>query len=170
MASLVEELVNVLEAEKQIYTTLVGYEERKKDVLIAANVATLEEITTKEQLAGDDLIAYSNKQIQILKDIATVLGRTDGKMTVTRLISLLDTQPKVQEQLTEARDSLLTAANQMKTLSDQNAILIRQAIELNEFDMTLFKSLRQAPETANYDKSAYNTGSLLGGGGFDATG
>lgn len=168
MASLVEELVNVLEAEKQIYTTLVGYEERKKDVLIAADVATLEEITTKEQLAGDDLIAYSNKQIQILKDIATVLGRTDGKMTVTRLISLLDTQPKVQEQLTEARDSLLTAANQMKTLSDQNAILIRQAIELNEFDMTLFKSLRQAPETANYDKSAYNTGSLLGGGGFDA--
>lgn len=169
MASLVEELVNVLEAEKQIYTTLVGYEERKKDVLIAADVVTLEEITTKEQLAGDDLIAYSNKQIQILKDIATVLGRTDGKMTVTRLISLLDTQPKVQEQLTEARDSLLTAANQMKTLSDQNAILIRQAIELNEFDMTLFKSLRQAPETANYDKSAYNTGSLLGGGGFDAT-
>ena len=169
MASLVEELVNVLEAEKQIYTTLVGYEERKKDVLIAADVATLEEITTKEQLAGDDLIAYSNKQIQMLKDIATVLGRTDGKMTVTRLISLLDTQPKVQEQLTEARDSLLTAANQMKTLSDQNAILIRQAIELNEFDMTLFKSLRQAPETANYDKSAYNTGSLLGGGGFDAT-
>ena len=57
MASLVEELVNVLEAEKQIYTTLVGYEERKKDVLIAADVATLEEITTKEQLAGDDLIA-----------------------------------------------------------------------------------------------------------------
>ena len=169
MASLVEELVNVLEAEKQIYTTLVGYEERKKDVLIAADVAALEEITTKEQLAGDDLIAYSNKQIQILKDIATVLGRTDGKMTVTRLISLLDTQPKVQEQLTEARDSLLTAANRMKTLSDQNAILIRQAIELNEFDMTLFKSLRQAPETANYDKSAYNTGSLLGGGGFDAT-
>lgn len=169
MASLVEELVNVLDAEKKIYATLVGYEERKKDVLIAADVTALEEITTKEQLAGDDLIAYSNQQIQILKDIATVLGRTDGKMTVTRLISLLDTQPKVQMQLTEARDSLLEAANRMKSLSEQNAVLIRQAIELNEFDMTLFKSLRQAPETANYDKSAYNTGSLLGGSGFDAT-
>ena len=169
MASLVEELVNVLDAEKKIYTTLVGYEERKKDVLIAADVTALEEITTKEQLARDDLIAYSNQQIQILKDIATVLGRTDGKMTVTRLISLLDTQPKVQMQLTEARDSLLEAANRMKSLSEQNAVLIRQAIELNEFDMTLFKSLRQAPETANYDKSAYNTGSLLGGSGFDAT-
>lgn len=169
MASLVEELVNVLDAEKKIYTTLVGYEERKKDVLIAADVIALEEITTKEQLAGDELIAYSNQQIQILKDIAMVLGRSDGKMTVTRLISLLDTQPDVQKQLTESRDSLLEAANRMKSLSEQNAVLIRQAIELNEFDMTLFKSLRQAPETANYDKSAYNTGSLLGGSGFDAT-
>lgn len=169
MASLVEELVNVLDAEKKIYTTLVGYEERKKDVLIAADVTALEEITTKEQLAGDELIAYSNQQIQILKDIAMVLGRSDGKMTVTRLISLLDMQPDVQKQLTESRDSLLEAANRMKSLSEQNAVLIRQAIELNEFDMTLFKSLRQAPETANYDKSAYNTGSLLGGSGFDAT-
>lgn len=169
MASLVEELVNVLESEKQIYDNLIGYEERKKDILIAADVPALEEITTLEQLAGDDLIALSNQQIQILKDIATVLGRTEEKMTVTRLIELLDTQPKVQKQLTEARDQLLQAANEMKRLSDQNAVLIRQAIELNEFDLTLFKSLRQAPETANYDKSAYNTGSLLGGSGFDAT-
>ena len=36
------------------------------------------------------------------------------------------------------------------------------------FDLTLFKSLRQAPETANYDKNAYNTGELLGSSGFDA--
>lgn len=169
MASLVEELVNVLDAEKQLYETLIGYEERKKDILIAADVPALEEITTLEQLAGDDLIAHSNQQVQILKDIAAVLGRTEGKMTVTRLISLLDSQPKVQKQLTEVRDGLIEAANKMQHLSEQNEILIRQAIELNEFDITLFKSLRQAPETANYDKSAYNTGSLLGGSGFDAT-
>ena len=37
-----------------------------------------------------------------------------------------------------------------------------------KLDITLFKSMRQAPETANYDKNAYNTGTLLGGSGFDA--
>ena len=63
----------------------------------------------------------------------------------------------------------MEAANHMQSLNEQNSVLIRQAIELNEFDLTLFKSLRQAPETANYDRSAANTGSLLGGGGFDAT-
>ena len=37
-----------------------------------------------------------------------------------------------------------------------------------EFDITLFKSMRQAPETANYGKDAYNTGAILGSSGFDA--
>ena len=75
MASLVEELVNILEAEQKVYETLTGYEEKKKDVLIRADVPALEEITNLEQLAGDELIAYSNKQVQALTDIATVLGR-----------------------------------------------------------------------------------------------
>jgi hypothetical protein len=120
-------------------------------------------------LAGDDLIAQSNHQAQLLKDIAVVLGKTQEPMTVTKLIGLLGSQPKIQQQLTVARDNLVAAAQHMKNLNDQNVILIKQAIELNEFDLTLFKSLRQAPETANYDRSACNTGSLLGGGGFNAT-
>ena len=169
MASLVEELVNILEAEQKVYETLTGYEEKKKDVLIRADVPALEEITNLEQLAGDELIAYSNKQVQALTDIATVLGKTEEKMTVTRLIDLLDTQPEIQKKLTIARNNLIETANKMQSLNEQNMVLIQQAIEINEFDLTFFKSLRQAPETANYDKSAYNTGSLLGGGGFDAT-
>ncbi|MCI6242212.1 MAG: flagellar protein FlgN [Lachnospiraceae bacterium] len=168
MASLVEELITVLEEEEKIYRQLIGYGQQKTDVLILADVPGLEKITCKEQLASDELVSHSNRQIQLLKDIATVLGKTEEKMTVSRLISLLDSQPKVQKRLTDARDRLLSAADQMKKLNDQNIILIRQAIELNEFDLTLFKSLRQAPETANYDKTACNTGSLLGSSGFDA--
>lgn len=168
MASLVEELVSVLGAEEKVYRKLIAYGEQKKDVLIAADVPALEELTIQEQLASDELISLSNRQVQLLTDIATVLGRTKEKMTVSRLIGYLGSQPKVQEQLTIARDTLLEAAGEMKRLNDENIILIQQAIELNEFDLTLFKSLRQAPETANYNRSAYNTGSLLGSSGFDA--
>lgn len=168
MASLVEELVSVLGAEEKVYRKLIAYGEQKKDILIAADVPALEELTIQEQLASDELISLSNRQVQLLTDIATVLGRTQEKMTVSRLIGYLGSQPKVQEQLTIARDTLLEAAGEMKRLNDENIILIQQAIELNEFDLTLFKSLRQAPETANYNRSAYNTGSLLGSSGFDA--
>ena len=165
----------VLEEEEKIYQTLISYGEKKTDILIRADVPELEKLTCLEQLASDDLVTHSNQQVQLLKDIANVLGRTEEKMTVTRLITLLESQPDVQKKLTEARDRLLAAADRllaaadrMNHLNDQNVALIKQAIELNEFDLTLFKSLRQAPETANYDKTACNTGSLLGSSGFDA--
>ena len=67
-----------------------------------------------------------------------------------------------------ARDSLIEAAAQMKEINDLNSQLLAQAIELTEFDITLFKSMKQAPETANYDRNAYNTGDILGSSGFDA--
>ena len=54
-----------------------------------------------------------------------------------------------------------------KAVNDKNEMLLKQAIEMVEFDISLIKSLRQAPETANYNKNAYNTGTLLGNSGFD---
>ena len=56
----------------------------------------------------------------------------------------------------------------MRTINQQNEALLKQALEMVEFDLTLLRSMRQAPETANYNKNAYNTGDLLGGSGFDA--
>lgn len=168
MASLVEELVSILEEEEKVYQTLLAYGMHKRDVLVEADVPELEKVTALEQLKSDELISLSNRQIQVLSDIATVLGMNQGKMTVSRLVGCLGSQPQVQEQLIAARDRLIEAADKMKSLNDENIILIQQAIELNEFDLTLFKSLRQAPETANYNKSAFNTGTLLGSSDFDA--
>jgi flagellar biosynthesis/type III secretory pathway chaperone len=169
VASLVEELVKVLEKEEQLYQTLLDYAQEKTQILIRADVPALEKLTSREQLTSDELNAQGNQQKQLLNDIAVVLGRTTEPMTVTRLIGLLDSQPKVQGQLTTARDRLIETADKVKKANAQNVVLIQQAIELNEFDLTLFKSMRQAPETANYDKSACNTGMLLGSSGFDAT-
>jgi hypothetical protein len=168
VASLVEELVTVLKQEEQLYSRLLGYGESKRQILIDADVPALEELTGIEQSASDELLSLSNKQVQILKDIATVIGRTEEKMTVTRLIEYLASQPEIQAKLRDARDRLLDTAGKMQAINHQNEALLRQAIELAEFDITLFRSLRQAPETANYDKHAVNTGTLLASSGFDA--
>jgi flagellar biosynthesis/type III secretory pathway chaperone len=168
VASLVEELVTILKKEELTYSRLLEYGESKRQILIDADVPALEKLTDLEQTSSDELLSLSNKQVQILKDIATVLGRTDEKVTVTKLIGYLSGQPDIQTRLTDARDRLLDAAGRLQVINQQNEALLKQAIELAEFDITLFRSLRQAPETANYDKNANNTGVLLGTSGFDA--
>ena len=168
MASLVEELVSIIEEEIVLYQQLAEYGEQKRVILIKADVPALEKLTALEQEVSDELLAKSNKQGAILKDISIVLGKSAEGMTVTKLIGYLGSQPDIQAKLTEAKENLIIIANEMERINQLNKALIAQAMEMCEFDITLFKSMRQAPETANYDRNAYNTGSILGGGGFDA--
>ena len=110
----------------------------------------------------------SHKRSAILNDIATVLGKDPKDLTLTKLIGYLDKQPVEQERLTAQRDRLLAAGERMNTLNRLNESLLQRALEMVEFDLTLLRSMKQAPETANYDKTANNTGDLLGSSGFDA--
>jgi flagellar biosynthesis/type III secretory pathway chaperone len=87
---------------------------------------------------------------------------------VSQIIDLLDRQPEEQKMLTEAKEALVESANRMQFMNQQNQVLLQQAMEMVDFDLTLFRSLRQAPETANYNRSAYSTGDFLPSGGFDA--
>lgn len=169
MASLVEELLVDLKTENDTYQELVELSDVKREAIIHGKVDELEGITAKEEEISNRLKSLETKRTNILKDMAVVLGHDGELMTVTNVIEQLGTQPKEQQALIEARDRLVETASMLQFANQQNSILLQQALEMVEFDLTLFKSLKQAPETANYNKSAYNTGDLLGGGSFDTS-
>ena len=168
MASLMDNLVEVLEEENTQYERLVELSKDKKQAIIQADIAALEKITEQEQDVSSVLLNLDNRRDAVLKDMADVLGKDFEEMTITRLIGYLEQQPKEQERLSRIRAKILTTGNQMQEWNKRNEALLNQALEMVEFDLTLFKSMRQAPETANYDKNACNTGDLLGNSGFDA--
>ena len=117
MASLVEELVNVLVEENTIYGKLLDFGEQKKQIVIAADIGALEKLTALEQEASDALLVKSNKQASLLNDIATVLGKTQEQMTVTKLIGYLDTQPDMQKKLIQAKENLLETAKEVQIIN-----------------------------------------------------
>ena len=168
MASLMEELLQVLKDEEQQYEALIGMNDVKREAIIKADIGALEEVTIKEQEAGSALLNLSNKRSRVLNDMATVLGKEAEEMTINKMIGYLESQPKEQQQLSEQRDRLLEVGTRMRIMNQQNESLLKQALEMVEFDLTLLRSMRQAPDTANYDRNAYNTGDLLGGSAFDA--
>lgn len=168
MASLMEDLLDVLGKEEVEYQKLVALAEEKRDAVIKGDIKLLGTVTIREQDAASTLLNLSNKRTQVLTDMATVLGKEPKEITVTKMIGYLEKQPVEQEKLIKQRDRLLEVGSQMQILNRQNEALLQQALEMVEFDLTLLKSMRQAPETANYDKNAYNTGDILGSSGFDA--
>ena len=167
MASLMDNLVEVLEEENTQYEKLVELSKDKKQAIIKADIQVLEHITEQEQEISSYLRNLDIKRDSVLKDMSDVLGKDFNEMTITRLIGYLEQQPMEQERLSKIRAKILTTGNEMQEWNRRNEELLNQALEMVEFDLTLFKSMRQAPETANYDKNAYNTGDLLGSSGFD---
>ena len=168
LSHLRSQLLDVLGKEEKQYQELITLASEKTDAVVQGNIEHLTDVTTREQDAASVLLNLSNKRNRVLTDMATVLGQSPEEMTITKMIGYLNKQPKEQEALTRQRDRLLEAGAKMQQLNRQNEALLKQALEMVEFDLTLLRSTRQAPETANYDKNAYNTGDILGSSGFDA--
>lgn len=102
MASLMEDLLDVLEKEEAQYETLIALGDEKREAVIKADIAKLDDVTIREQDAASVLLNLSNRRTQVLNDMATVLGKNPGELTITKMIGYLDKQPVEQEKLTNS--------------------------------------------------------------------
>lgn len=168
MASLMENLLTILEDENSEYERLIELSTTKRQIIIDGNIPGLEEITSKEQDVTSNIKNLENKREEVINDMAIVLSKDANELTLTNMIAFLHKQPEEQEKLLDIQTRLKDTLKRMNEINQQNEVLLQHALEMVEFDLTLFKSMRQAPTTANYNKRAYNTGEILGGSGFDA--
>lgn len=167
MASLMEELLDVLHEEDDEYKKLIELSEKKTQALISAKVTEIQEIAEAEQMIVEVIQRCEKKCDEIIKDMGIVLGRDMESLTVTELIDMLGKQPQEQAKLQAEYDKLIVTAKKMKECNERNRILVEQALEMVEFDLTLFRSYRMAPETANYSKDATSAGQPKGSQRFD---
>ena len=168
MASLMDDLTQVLQNEITEYKKLITLSETMKEALIASDVPGVEAATARQEEVANDIQSLESKRERIMNDIAAVLNMKETELKISVLEERLSTQPEEQKKLATVRTELKKTMDELGRVNATNQMLIHQAMELLEFDLNLFRSMRQAPETANYNKSAYNTGDLLGNRGFDA--
>lgn len=168
MASLMEDFMSILEEENEGYQRLTELSQKKRQIIIDGDIPALESITDQEQEVTSRLKNLENKRNEVVGDMSIVLSKTPEELTITNMIAFLNKQPKEQNKLIDLRDRLRVTLKEMADVNAQNEVLLKQSMEMVEFDLTLFRSMRQAPTTANYDSRANNTGDLLGSSGFDA--
>ena len=170
MASLIEDLIGTLEKENIEYEKLLELSKKKSTVIVSRDIAALEKITDEEQIVVSNIATLDSKREVVTKDIANVLNKDVESLKLSALITLLSKQPKESERLSDIHDKLKTTVTALRTLNESNRQLIDQSKEMVEFDLNMIRSMRQAPETNNYGRSAVSVGGTLGTGmrGFDA--
>ena len=168
MASLMDDLTQVLENETVEYKKLIELSDNLRKALIESDVSTVEQMTAAQEEVSNGIQSLESRRARIMNDIAVVLNKKPEELKVSMLEETLAGQPALKERLATVRTELKQTMDELKRVNHTNQTLLRQSMELLEFDLNLFRSMRQAPETANYNRSAVNTGDLLGSRGFDA--
>ena len=171
MASLMENLMELLEEEAKGYEELLEISKQKTKVIVSNDVNALLQITEKEQPVVDRVNAIDKRRIETMQDIANVMNRNAAELTLPVLVELLGKRPAEQERLAQATDHLKRVAGDTARINDQNRELIQNALELVEFDLNIIRGLKAAPQTAEYTRGAQNAGSRMGmpvSGRFDA--
>ena len=170
MASLIENLISVLEGEAAEYDKLLELSTRKTPVIVAGNLEELQRITDDEQEVVNRINRLDNERSEVMTDIANVMNRDVKTLKLATLVELLSQRPQESRRLAEVHDRLKSVTGSMQRVNEQNKELIAHSLEMIDFDLNLLQAMKAAPETANYDRGAHNAGGLKGsdGGSFDA--
>ena len=169
MASLIDELVEVLDQENSEYEALISLSTEKTSTIIQNDIRQLQIIMDREQSVVDKVNMLEKQREDTVRDICKVLHVEPEELTVKVLIDLLKKQPEEQKRLQDVHTRLRKTLHEMVRLNENNQALIRESMEILEFEMNLVKGLKMAPETNNYTKGAYSAGGTdLGAGAFDA--
>lgn len=170
MASLLENLIDILEGENTEYKKLVELSDLKTPVIIKGDIDTLGSITEQEQEIVGRIQHLEKQRTEALADIANVVNRDVKSLKLINLIQMLAKRPDEQQRLIEVQDGLKETIAKLKEVNEKNQMLLTDAQEMVSFNLKMLQGLKSAPQTANYSKHAYCTGSSLGvlHGGFDA--
>ncbi len=170
MASLMENLIEVLGQESEEYEGLLALSQKKMRIIAGANLEDLQKITDDEQEVVSRLNRLEKRRIEVAADIANVLNKDVETMKLTNLIEMLSARPAEQAALAAVHDRLKSVVREVQRTNEQNRELLEEALELVNFEMNMLQAYKAAPETANYTKGAYNSGAQMGvdSGSFDA--
>lgn len=170
MASLMENLMDILEQENNEYKMLLDLSMKKTRIIVANDVAALSAVTEEEQKQVDRINALDKKRTIAMQDIANVMNMDVETLKLGKLIEMLAGRPAEQRRLTEVKDALHETTQNMARINAQNKELLENALELVEFDLNIVRGLKAAPETAEYNRGAMSAGNLMGvpSGRFDA--
>lgn len=169
MASLMENLIDILNRECVKYEGLLEISQRKTPIIASGNLEDLQKITDEEQDMVNKITHLEHERTEVTKDIATVLNRDVANLKLMNLIDMLSARPAEQTALAGAHDRLREAVRELRRVNERNRELLSDALEMVEFEIAVLQASKAAPQTANYNREAYSAGGTIGvSKGFDA--
>ena len=168
MASLIEELIMVLGDEEKVYAEIIPVAEKKTRIIVNNDLQSLNSITEEEQALIGRISKLEKKRQEVIRNIGIVMNKKESELNFITIIDLLKDREKEQEELRKLHDKLKRTIDALKLINERNQMLIKQSIEMIDFDINLMQSLRTSPGVGQYNTSSEVEIQGMNKGMFDA--
>lgn len=168
MASLIEELIMVLGDEEKIYAEIIPVAEKKTQIIVNNDLQSLNSITEEEQALVGKISKLEKKRQEVIRNIGIVMNKKESELNFITIIDLLNGQEKEQEELRRLHDKLKRTVGDLSLINERNQMLIKQSIEMIDFDINLLQSLRTSPGVGQYNTASEVEIQGMSKGMFDA--
>ncbi len=170
MASLLENLIDVLDRENAAYERVAVLAESKTSAIVAGDIENLGKIMEEEQEIVGKIQGMEKQRDKFLADIANVVNRDVETLKLIDLIQMLESMPDQQQKLKDVQKRLRATIDKLRESNGKNQLLLAERLDMVDFNLNMIRAMKSAPQTANYSKNAYTNGQSLGifHGGFDA--
>jgi flagellar biosynthesis/type III secretory pathway chaperone len=139
MAGMINDLLDVLAQQAQTYEELYGLSQEKKDAIVKDEIDEIQKITNLENILLSQHSRIDKKRLQLMKDIAVVLGVKNQTMDIPGLIELLEGQDE-QDTLRQVRLRMRTALDKLTAANRLNATLVQNALDYIEYSLNVIRS------------------------------
>lgn len=149
LVNYIDDLINALQKEHEIYIELADIADRKKQIIIDGKIKDLDKITIKEQGLVMSLVKLENYREKIIGKILKELDLKNIE-TITELISHLDEESKTR--LNDVKEKLLDITEDIKNKNELNEKLIEQSLKFIDFNIELIAGLEEDAKYASDGK------------------
>ena len=158
----------VLGDEEKIYSEIIPIAEKKTQIIVNNDLQSLNSITEEEQELLGKISKLEKKRQEVIRNIGIVMNKKESELNFVTIIELLNGQEKEQEELRKLHDKLKRTIDVLSTLNERNQMLIKQSLEMIDFDINLMQSLRTSPGVGQYNIASEVEMQGMKSGMFDA--
>ncbi len=168
MASLIETLVTVLDKQNDGYMKMLELSKIKTTAIVEGNVDQLQELLVQEQEQIDALDKLEEERRINVNDICTVLNLQSEHIRIDDIIRILEKRPKEHDALVDVHVRLKRTLDQLMQINENNKMLLKESMDMIDFELNLAKSAMIGPQMGGYDNGAYEQENAPIMGRFDA--
>ena len=158
----------VLGDEERVYAEIIPVAEKKTRIIVNNDLQSLNSITEEEQALIGRISKLERKRQEVIRNIGIVMNKKESELNFITIIDLLKDREKEQEELRKLHDKLKRTIDALKLINERNQMLIKQSIEMIDFDINLMQSLRTSPGVGQYNTSSEVEIQGMNKGMFDA--